>query len=107
MTHKDEAVLKDVFGKICKVFGDMELNTGDKHDFLGMNIEIDRKNKNVRVSMKEQISETIELFKSEYGQLCNRFTSPAGHHLFEVNNKACVLDEKRKGRARRSVKKHV
>ena len=63
----------------------MDFNTGDVHKFLGMNIEIDRKNKNVKILMKDQLQEVIDLYKSEYGQLGNRFTSPAGHHLFEVD----------------------
>ena len=45
ITHKDESVLKNVFGKICKIFGNMDLNTGDTHDFLGMKIKIDRNRK--------------------------------------------------------------
>ena len=96
ITHKDESVLKNVFSKICEAFGAMDLNTGDTHDFLGMNIKIDRTNKNIEVSMKDQLQETIDLFKSDYGQLVNRYTSPAGHHLFEVDENASLLDEKRK-----------
>ena len=96
MTHKDETVLKSVFGKICEAFGDMDLNTGDEHEFLGMNIKIHRNDKKVEVSMKDQLRETIDLYKSKHGQLGNRYTSPAGHHLFEVNKDAKVIDEGRR-----------
>ena len=96
ITHKDESVLKDLFNKVCKSFGDMDLNTGDEHDFLGMKIKIDRLNKNIEVSMKSQLKETIDLFKTDYGQLNNRFTSSAAHHLFEVNENGNLLDIKRK-----------
>ena len=74
----------------------MDLNTGDTHDFLGMNIKIDRNNKNFEVLMKDQLQETIDLFKSDYEQLGNKFTSPVGHHLFEVDGNGSLLDEKMK-----------
>ena len=44
--------------------------------------------------MKDQLQETIDLSKSDYGQLVNRCTSPAGHHLFEVDENASLLDIK-------------
>ena len=46
--------------------------------------------------MKHQLNETIDMFKCEHGNLENRYTSPAGHHLFNVNEDEVLLNEKRK-----------
>ena len=45
--------------------------------------------------MKSQLIETIELFESQYGKLESRYTSPAGHHLFEINSDEVLLDIKK------------
>ena len=96
ITHKSIEVLKNVFNKISDVFGKMELNTGDVHEFLGMTIKIHRDDKKIEIDMKHQLNEAIDMFKCEHGNLENRYTSPAGHQLFNVNEDAILLNGKRK-----------
>ena len=96
ITHKDKGVLKDVFSKICDVFGKMELNVGDTHQFLGMTIKLHQDSKMIEVGMKGQLIEAIELFELQYGKLESRYTSPAGHHLFEINSDEVLLDIKKR-----------
>ena len=62
MSHKDINVLKQVLGKIWTSFGEMNLATGNIHSFLGMNITI-RKDKKIKKDIRDQIKETIDLFK--------------------------------------------
>ena len=92
MTHKSEKVLKNVFSKICEAFGDMKLNTGDHHEFLGMTIKIHRSDKRIEIGMVDQLLEVIDLYKSKHGKLENRYTSPAGHQLFDINPDEILLD---------------
>jgi len=47
--------------------------------FLGMTIKIHRNDKRIEVGMKSQLTEGIDLYKSKYDKLENRYTSPAGH----------------------------
>ena len=55
ITHQNDKVLDDVFKKICNCFGDMKLNTGDEHDFLGMKIKLHREDKKIELGMEDQI----------------------------------------------------
>ena len=91
MTHKDPNVLKNIFNKICSVFGNMEMTSGDTHEFLGMDVKINRTKKNIEVSMIKQLKDIIKLYKDKFGPLETRYTSPAGHHLFDVNEKTDKL----------------
>ena len=52
MAHTNMKVLKDIFDKIFAVFGKMELNTGDIHEFLGMNIKIHRNEKRIEIEIE-------------------------------------------------------
>ena len=40
---------------MIKYFGDMEIHTGDTHDFLGMKINILREGKNIEFDMIKQL----------------------------------------------------
>ena len=78
MTHKEINMLKQVFGKICTSFSEMDLVTGNVHVFLGMSTTI-RKDKKIETDKRYQIQDTIDLFKENDGDLETRFTSPDGH----------------------------
>ena len=64
--------------------------------FLGMDIKLHRKSKRIEIGMVNQLQETIDLYKSQFGSLETRYTSPAGHHLFVVNHEGELLDENKK-----------
>ena len=54
-----------------------------------MNIQI-TEDKKIEIEMEDQLIEPIELFGEE---LEGKVTSPAQHHLFQVNENAEPLDE--------------
>ena len=54
-THVNQAVL-DEFGQLMiKNFGDMKITSGTEHEFLGMKIKINERDKTVEIDMKDQI----------------------------------------------------
>ena len=76
-------------------FGDMEIHTGNKHDFLGMKIIINEKEKTVIIDMKEQIRKIIEDFEEETGtKLDDTVLTPATGNLFKVDMSLVELDRK-------------
>ena len=57
-----------------------------------MNIHI-TEDKKIEIEMEDQLMEAIELFGEE---LEGKVTSPAQHHLFQVNENAEPLDKNKK-----------
>ena len=45
ISHEDENVVTEMITEIEKYFGKMVVSRGDKHDLLGMKVELDRNNK--------------------------------------------------------------
>jgi len=69
-----------------KDFGKMDITTGMKHSFLGMNINIDEEKKTVEIEMKDQINKLIDKFEEDSGENVKKAVStPATHNLFKVN----------------------
>jgi hypothetical protein len=77
-------------------FGDLTVTRGKKHRFLGMNIEIN-KDKNIEIEMKDQLLEAISMFEEAEGsEVTEEVTSPARHHLRNVNLESAQLSSKKK-----------
>ena len=58
ISHKDPTVVTQVLDQISRYFGVLSITRGNKHDFLGMNIEI--KDKKVYIDMEQQLEEVLE-----------------------------------------------
>ena len=90
VSHVDQSVL-DEFGKtMIKEFGDMKIMTGNKHDFLGMKIEIND-DKTVTIDMRQQLQKVVEEFE-QYDTVDANVVSPAACYLFNVNPNAEQLN---------------
>lgn len=94
-THVEQAVLDNLGKKMIKHFGEMEINTGNKHDFLGMNIVIND-DRTVSVEMQDQIDKAINWFEEESGtSVDDTVSTPATGNLFKVNLTASELDREK------------
>lgn len=58
ISHVSKDVVTSVINEISQHFGELTVSRGNKHDFLGMDIEL--KDGKVYISMKDQISEAIK-----------------------------------------------
>ena len=75
VSHADQRVL-DEFGKrMIEEFGEMEIMTGNKHDLLGMKIEING-DKTVSIDMRQQLQKVLEEFE-QYDTVDANVVSPA------------------------------
>jgi len=93
-SHVDQDVL-DEFGKIMiKEFGEMEITSGNIHDFLGMNIIINE-DRTVTIDMKESIQKVIEFFEEYDNNIDPDTITPAAYYLFQVNDDAEELDKEK------------
>ena len=54
-THKKQKVLDELGLMMKKHFGEMDIESGDTHKFLGMNITFNRKDKTVEIEMNEAV----------------------------------------------------
>lgn len=91
ISHKDPKVLDGIIDKLSEILGKVTVSRGKKHDFLGMDITFND-DKTVSLSMKTQISESIEWFGEHVLDKCS---TPATKHLFLVNDDSRKLDEPR------------
>ena len=67
------------------------MTRGKRHKFLGLNLHI-TDDKKVEIDMKEQLMEAIEAFGEKIDGVV---ATPAQRHLFEVDENAEQLDEKK------------
>jgi hypothetical protein len=75
--------------KKLKKIGDLVISRGNKHDLVGMHIEMNRKNKMVEIEMKDQLQEAIDMFGEEVDK---SVVTPALRNLFVINSKAKELN---------------
>ena len=66
MSHKDKKVVTEVITAIEKHFGALSMTRGNKHSFLGMNIIFNKNNRTVALEMKDQIQESIDMFREAF-----------------------------------------
>ena len=91
ISHVNQAVIDEVITGLESQFGKMTVTKGDKHNFVGMDIEYNR-DKTVSISMKDYIKECIETFGKQFN---GGASSPAKRNLFEINETSKRLSEKR------------
>ena len=82
--------MTSVIKKISEYFGELSISRGNKHDFLGMDVEI--KNKKVYITMKKQIEEAISWYDDHIG---GSATTPATKVLFNVNDDSILLESEK------------
>ena len=77
ISHVNKKVVTDVISKISKHFGELTVSRGNKHDFLGMDIEI--KDRKFFISVKDQIMDAIQWGGMQSGK---KPATPATNDLF-------------------------
>jgi len=90
ISHVDENVIDDIIEVLEKKFGKFTITKGNKHNFLGMNMEFHDDGR-VSVEMKDQILEALDMFGEEVDMIV---TSPAPRHLFDVDDRCEKLSAK-------------
>ena len=60
VSHEDSRVVDKVLDMIKEQFGDITVDRGKKHTFLGMNIKL-RDDKKIEIEMVNQLQECIDL----------------------------------------------
>ena len=89
VSHVEKRVVDSIIKKIESKFGKMSQTRGNKHEFLGM--DIDYHDGKVSISMKKHIEKAISTFEDE---ITREAATPAMNHLFKVRDVE-KLDEKR------------
>ena len=67
-THAEQVFLDKFRKKMMKNFGDTTINTGNKHDFLLVNIIINEEEKTVEIETKDQIQKLLKSLKMRLEQ---------------------------------------
>jgi hypothetical protein len=89
ISHKELSVVKEIISAVEERYGKMVVTYGDKHTYVGMNIEFTG-NGEVQIRMPEYLTEAIEAFTED----CSKaVATPAAAHLFEIDNECVKLDE--------------
>jgi hypothetical protein len=92
LSHKDPEVVSMILDEIKKHFGELVISRGNKHDLLGMHMEMNRSNRTVEIEMKDQLQEAIDMFGEDVDKTV---VTPALKNLFDVNESAAQLDDDR------------
>jgi len=90
LSHKDPEEVTKMIKLLEKHFGEMNVERGSKHTFLGMNFEI--KNKKVIMKMKDYLTKCIDSFGEV---LSSNARTPANPSLMTVNEDAEKLNEEK------------
>ena len=75
-------VVTEVITAIKNHFGAISTTRGNKHSFLGMNIAFNKNNRTVALEMKDQIQESIEMFREVSTE---PVSSPATRTLCDID----------------------
>jgi hypothetical protein len=92
ISHQDPKVVTEILEEIKKHFGELTIERGDEHSFLGMNVKLLRDKKCIEIEMEQQIQEAIDAFGEDIN---GKVASPAAHHLFKTNDNAEKLSKKK------------
>ena len=87
ISHVDRNVNLDIVKQLEKHFGPLEPCIGNKHVYLGMDIEITDQG-TIEVGLIDQIKEAIAAFPEDINR---EVKSPAGHGLFTVDENDSLL----------------
>jgi hypothetical protein len=90
ISHMSRRIVEDIIKIIEERYGKMTVTHGKKHTYVGMDIEFTG-NGQVKIFMKEYLKEAIADFPEECTDSVN---TPAGAHLFDVNDSSKKIPEK-------------
>ena len=94
ISHQSYDVNTETIRAIESHFGAMTITRGDEHEFLGMKLRFDRKQRTVRVSMKSYIEEAICSFEETGEKVSHSVRTPAAKNLFTRYDDEVELNEK-------------
>ena len=94
ISHLDHKVVTRVIKSLEGEFGEMTVDRGKSHKFVGMNFEL-LENGRLKIIMKEYLEECIESFEEIDGIITSKAPSPGAHNLFEVDEALDKLGIKR------------
>ena len=92
ISHKDSKVVDQVIRELEKDFGKMTVSRGNKHTYVGMDIEL-LKDGTVSIQMKDYLDESIKAFGEN---VKGRSPTPAKTNLFEIDKNSKELSEEKK-----------
>ena len=81
ISHIDHDVNMSIIRELEKNFGELSPVTGQKHDYLGMDVEL-CENKIVKIGLLNQLKQTIDAFPEKVNR---KVRAAAGHGLFSVD----------------------
>jgi hypothetical protein len=88
ISHKSKYVVERILKRLADIYGDLSITRGDKHTFVGMDMEFGKGE--VKISMQSYLEESIEAFPEE---ITGTVSSPAANHLYTINPNAKKLPE--------------
>ena len=88
ISHKDEKVVDQVISSLESVYGPLAVDTGLFHTYLGIDFDYSVSGE-VSVSMINYFKDIVSDFPDELKQV----NTPAGVHLFDVNENPTLLDK--------------
>ena len=95
LSHADTDVVTEILDEISEHFGELVVSRGDKHDLLGMHIEIDRKNRKIWIDIIDQLEEALEMF----GEVVdNNVVTPAYKDLMTIDIESPQLSDAKRER---------
>jgi Reverse transcriptase (RNA-dependent DNA polymerase). len=90
ISHKSQAAVVDrILRCLSDIYGDLSITRGNKHTFVGMDLEFE--NGQVTVGMQSYLHKSTEAFPEE---ITKKVDSPAAaSHLYNINSNANKLLE--------------
>lgn len=93
ISHREPNVVTSVIKRLNDEFGDkapLTVTRGKVHKYLGMTIDYSVPDKVVMISMKDYIKSMLDALSDDMN---GESATPAGNHLFQVNENGVKLDE--------------
>ena len=91
ISHADKDVVSEVLKQVEEHFGKLVISRGNTHDLLGMKIELDRKNKKVKIDTSVHIREAITMFEQCGEEVEGTVANPGNSQFFKVKNECKPL----------------
>ena len=91
ISHADENVVTEVLNEVEKHFGTLVTSRGNKHDLLGMKLELDRKNKRVLIDTSDHIQEAIVMFEQQGDEVAGEVSNPGNNQFYKEKIKSDQL----------------
>ena len=95
ISHHDKNAVEKVLSQITNNFGEMKVNRGAKHTFVGLNFEIEKAG-TVKLEMESYLKECIASFENLEGEITGKRRTPAKHDLFEIYHNSERLDNEKR-----------